>query len=205
MELGDGSVLLAELPQGVSRFRVVLQVDANDFYLVLGGPEEREVKPLWKVRRDRTESVLATLRSPSLEVTTPVRFLRVEGLRGVGARSVAGLRLDREPVRVAHSILVAALVLPILGCAAIHQQQVEQMRADGDPRAGHANPATVRVGALSAAGGRAAALVAGDGRLGATAEVDAFESLAAPRRTGGAVDEAVEIANDHVRVVRSQA
>jgi hypothetical protein len=109
VELGDGSLLLAELPRGVSRFQVVLQVDANDFYLVLGGPEERDVKPLWKVRRDRSESVLVTLRSPSLEATTPVRFLRVEGLRGVGARSVAGLRLDLEPVQVPHTILVALL------------------------------------------------------------------------------------------------
>ena len=37
VELGDGSVLLVELPQEVSRFEVVLQVDPNDFYVVLGG------------------------------------------------------------------------------------------------------------------------------------------------------------------------
>ncbi len=109
VELGDGSVLLAELPRAVSRFEIVLQVDPNDFYLVLGGPEERDLRPLWKVRRDRSESVLTTLRSPRLEVTAPIRFLQVEGLRGMGARSVAGLRLDLEPLEIPH-----ALLLPLL-------------------------------------------------------------------------------------------
>ncbi|MCG6926377.1 MAG: hypothetical protein LJF30_13835 [Acidobacteria bacterium] len=109
VELGDGSVLRAELPREVSRFQVVLQVDPNDFYLVLGGPEEGALEPLWKVRRERSESVLTTLRSPRLEVTTPIRFLQVEGLRGEGARSVAGLRLDLEPLEIPHLVLVPLL------------------------------------------------------------------------------------------------
>jgi hypothetical protein len=109
VELGDGSVLLADLPRAVSRFEVVLQVDPNDYYLVLGGPDRTTLAPLWKVRRERSESVLTTLRSPKLEVTTPVRFLQVEGLRGVGARSVAGLRLDLEPLEIPHAVLVPLL------------------------------------------------------------------------------------------------
>jgi hypothetical protein len=109
VELGDGSVLRAELPREVSRFEVVLQVDPNDFYLVLGGPEEDALEPLWKVRRERSESVLTTLRSPWLNVAPPLRFVQVEGLRGVGARSVAGLRLDLEPLVIPHAVLVPLL------------------------------------------------------------------------------------------------
>jgi len=109
VELGDGSVLLSEFPQEVSRFEVVLQVDPNDFYVVLGGPDESSLQPLWKVRRERSESVLTTLRSPPLEVSAPIRFLQVEGLRGVGARSVAGLRLDLEPLAIPHALLVPLL------------------------------------------------------------------------------------------------
>ena len=109
VELGDGSILLAELPRGVSSFEVVLQVDPNDYYVVQGGPDASTLQPLWKVRRERSESVLTTLRSPRVEVVTPVRYLRVEGLRGVGARSVAGLRLDLKPLVIPHAALAALL------------------------------------------------------------------------------------------------
>ena len=109
VELGDGSVLLAELPRSVSRFEVVLQVDPNDYYLVLGGPDETDLQPLWKVHRSRSESVLTTVRSPKLDVVTPIRFVQVEGLRGVEARSVAGLRLDLEPLEIPHAALVLVL------------------------------------------------------------------------------------------------
>jgi hypothetical protein len=44
-----------------------------------------------------------------LEVSTPIRFLQVEGLRGVGARSVAGLRLDLEPLAIPHALLAPLL------------------------------------------------------------------------------------------------
>jgi hypothetical protein len=109
VELGDGSSLLAELPRRVDRFEIVLQVDPNDFYLVHGGPEPDAVQPLWKVRRERSESVLTTLRSPEVEVVTPIRYVWIEGLRGSGARAVAGLRLDLEPVAVPHLVLVPLL------------------------------------------------------------------------------------------------
>ena len=74
-----------------------------------GAPTQARCEPLWKVRRDRSESVLTTLRSPRLEVATPIRFLQVEGLRGEGARSVAGLRLDLEPLEIPHVVLVPLL------------------------------------------------------------------------------------------------
>jgi hypothetical protein len=120
VELGDGSLLLAELPREVSSFEIVLQVDANDYYLVLGGPGRDTLQPLWKVRRDRSESVLVTVRSPRLDVVTPIRFVQVEGLRGVGARSVAGLRLDLPSLQVSHAFLVplvwgAWLLLAVAG------------------------------------------------------------------------------------------
>jgi hypothetical protein len=109
VELGEHASLRAELPREVSRFVVVLQAEVNDRFLVLGGARPESLQPLWQVPRKKRGTVLETHRSPVLDVATPIRFLEVQALRGIGGRAVSGLRLELEPLVIRHVLLVPVL------------------------------------------------------------------------------------------------
>jgi hypothetical protein len=109
VELGERSFVRAELSRDVTRFVVVLQAEQNDRFLVSGGARPEGLQPLWQVPRRKRGTVLETHRSPVLQVATPVRFLEVHALRGIGGRSVSGLRLELEPLEVRHIVIVPVL------------------------------------------------------------------------------------------------
>jgi hypothetical protein len=109
VELGERSFVRVELSREVTRFVVVLQAEQNDRFLVSGGPRPDGLQPLWQVPRRRRRTALETHRSPVLEVAAPVRFLEVHALRGIGGRSVSGLRLELEPLEIRHVALVPGL------------------------------------------------------------------------------------------------
>ncbi len=107
--LPTGSYLQLELPRAVESFRVTIQVDFNDVYEVQGAPDTTEFVRLWQVPRGHGGSYLTTRQSDWIDSEVPIRFLRVRALRGNSPHVVAGLRLELQPLEIAHSILIPVL------------------------------------------------------------------------------------------------
>lgn len=106
--LPPGSFLEIGHSRAPRRFSLALQADSDDSYLVSWSSDGAEFQQLWTVARVRGRG-LVTRKSPRLETPTPARWLRVEPQRGVKSFSVAGLRVDEEPIRFAHALLIPVL------------------------------------------------------------------------------------------------